>query len=124
MWWWLGVVAVCVGTVIGAAVLDTARATGAEDLRSLPYGSPLAWVVQDSTLDPPVFPDRIPFADPHETATQVLPLRFGVDVIAVLVLVLGAWSLLTVVARRGRGRSTPIRRAPRTSVRAEIVTPD
>ncbi len=95
-WWWLGVLAVSVAAVVGLAVVDTAVVHRRDDLRSLHYGAPAAWAVQESTLDPPAFPFPVPFSDPRETVTHVLGPEMGVDTILVLALPVGAWSLLAL----------------------------
>ncbi len=112
-WWWLAVVAVSVAAVIALAVVDTAVASGAEDLRSLDFGAPLAWVVQESSLDPPVFPARVAFSDPHETVTRVLPPRLVADIAVVLALVVAAWIVLAAGMGRAGCEPAPVRRCGR-----------
>ncbi|MCB2175729.1 MAG: hypothetical protein KQH57_07970 [Actinomycetales bacterium] len=104
-WWWLGAVVVSVVVVVALAGLDTAVAHGRDDLHALHYGTPVAWAVQDSTLDPPTFPFRAPFSDPRETVTHVLGPQLGLDAVLVLALLVGTWSLLALGLRATRARA-------------------
>jgi hypothetical protein len=114
-WWWLGAVAVSLATVVALPVLVPAVAHGQDDLHALHYGAPVAWAVQDSTLDPPTFPVSIPFGDPHETVTHVLGPRLVLDAALVLALLVGAWSLLALAMGR---RPTGSDAGPTTSAAA------
>ncbi len=107
-WWWLASMAVSLAAVVAMAVTDTAVAGDLGEMRSLRYGAPLDWVVQNSTLDPPAFPARIAFSDPHDQVTRVLAVPLFADTAVVLALVVGAWLLLAVAIRRqDRVRTAP-----------------
>lgn len=111
-WWWLGAVAASLLTVVALAVLDPAVAHGPDDLHALPYGAPVAWAVQDSALDPPTFPVRLPFGDPRETVTHLLGLHMALDTVLVLALLVGAWGLLALGRARTRATSDDGRAPP------------
>ena len=108
-WWWLASTAVSLAAVVAMAVTDTAVANGPDEMRSLHYGAPLDWVLQDSTLEPPAFPARIAFSDPHEQVTRVLAFPLLADTVAVLALVACAWLLLAVAVRHRRAGTAPAR---------------
>lgn len=105
-WWWLASTALSVAAVVALAVTDTAVANGPGEMRSLRYGAPLEWVVQDSTLDPPAFPAHVALSDPHDQVTRVLAVPLLADTAVVLALVVGAWLLLGVAMRRQDGVRT------------------
>lgn len=111
-WWWLGAAAASFLAVLALGILDTAVAHGPDDLHALRYGTPVAWAVQGSTLDPPGFPVSVPFGDPHETVTDVLGPQLGLDTILVLALLVGAWALLALALRRTRARPDARRTPP------------
>ena len=90
--------------VLGIGLFGTAVAQSHDELRQLRYWLPVAWVQQASTLDPPTFPWRVPFASPWDTPTHVLLPALAVDVLVVLTLVVAARWGLAAVARRVRER--------------------
>jgi hypothetical protein len=99
----------------GLAVADTARVTSHDALRSVGFGRPFNWLIQDQTsLDPPSYPRDQPLVSPweHSVTVDLVPLLMNVALtVGVLI---GFWMAICgwhLGARRKPGQRTRISRS-------------
>lgn len=89
--WWVGSAIVAVLFVTALAFLTRVTAESHDDLASLRFGAPIAWVAQDQGgTDPPTYPLEVRMQSPWAHPTAIEPLPFVANVIIIFALVIGA----------------------------------
>ena len=93
---------------VGAlALLEHPRAASHDALRTLGFGWPADWLVQDQTqVDPPSYPRQMSFISPWEHPATVHALALLLDLAVALVVLTALWLLL----REGGARAARLRR--------------
>jgi hypothetical protein len=94
--------------ISGLAVTDTARVTSQDALRSLRFGRPFNWLIQDQTsMDPPSYPRDQPFGSPWENSVTITVLPLLMNVALAMVLLIGFWLAIRGLASRRQAQTEP-----------------
>jgi hypothetical protein len=98
--------AVSLIVISALAVADTARVTSQDALRSVRFGRPFNWLIQDQTsMDPPSYPRDQPFVSPweHSVTINVLPLLMNIAL--TMVILIGFWLAIRGMASRRKAQT-------------------
>jgi hypothetical protein len=95
----LAVVSLMVISALACA--DTARATSRDALRSLRFGRPMNWLIQNQTsMDPPSYPRDQPFSSPWENPVTIDVPPLLLNFTLALVILVGLWLAIRVLVSR------------------------